>query len=268
MLISFRHGQTGVILRLKIIDKRSDEGGGLAELTNTSSGLVISTIADNEATPVTYTALDSKIEPITTLGQYQAPSAGKCRFREVNPNGHKGVYELHLADERFAVAGAKSLLVSISGAENAMDCDALIPLTRVDPYADNGGFDPWSVPLPGVYASNTAGARLGLVDAAISSRSTYAGGPVSAVVSPVVVGENQDKSGYTLSPTGLDAIVVEAGINARQALSPMLAALAGVVSGAETGTISIKGGNSTVTRITATTDEDGNRSTVNLTLPL
>lgn len=77
-----------------------------------------------------------------------------------------------------------------------------------------------------------------------------------------------DSSGRTvLAPAGLDAITVETGVNARQAMSPILAAAAGVLAGAGTGTITIKGGNVATTRITATTDSSGNRSAVTLTLP-
>ena len=83
----------------------------------------------------------------------------------------------------------------------------------------------------------------------------------------VTVGTNNDKAGYALAPNGLDTIQVEAGINARQALSPILASAAGVLLGAGTGTIVIKGGNVAVTRITATTDNAGNRSAVTLSLP-
>jgi hypothetical protein len=71
----------------------------------------------------------------------------------------------------------------------------------------------------------------------------------------------------TLAPAGLDSITVETGVNARQALSPILAACAGKISGAGTGTVTIKGGDVSVTRIVATTDVDGNRSAVTLTLP-
>jgi hypothetical protein len=113
----------------------------------------------------------------------------------------------------------------------------------------------------------TAAQALQNLDAAVSTRSTYAGGPVASVSAPVTVGANNDKLGYALSSTGLDTIQVESGINARQALSPILAACAGVVAGAGTGVVVIKGGNSSTTRITATTDNAGNRSSVTLTLP-
>ncbi len=109
--------------------------------------------------------------------------------------------------------------------------------------------------------------KLDNLDALVSTRSTYAGGPVASVTAPVTVGTNNDKSGYMLAASGLDAVPVEGGVNARQALSPILAASAGVVAGAGTGVIVIKGGNSSVTRITASTDNAGNRSSVTLTLP-
>ena len=167
-------------------------------------------------------------------------------------------------------------------------------------FPSGAGGDPWSTSLPGSYAAGTAGAILGTyLDAKISSRSTFAGGTVAGVsspvtvgtvndkagyslataqtfstsgsvgsiVAPVTVGTNNDKAGYVLSPAGLDTITVEVGINARQAFSPILAAVAGGVSGAGTGTIVIRGGNVATTRITATTDNAGNRSAVTLSLP-
>jgi hypothetical protein len=148
--------------------------------------------------------------------------------------------------------------------------------------------------LPAAPAAGTVGEALKLadtnLDAKVSSRSTFAGGPVAGVTGSVgsiagvsfpanfsglaingagavTVGTNQDKAGYLLGPAGLDAVSVEVGINARQALAPILAASAGTVSGAGTGTIVIKGANVATTRIMASTDNSGNRSTVVLTLP-
>ena len=130
------------------------------------------------------------------------------------------------------------------------------------------GADPWATTLPGSYAQGTAGSILGsYLDAKVSTRSTYAGGPVASVMTPVTVGTVNDKAGYSLAASGLDNIVVETGINVRQALSPILAAAAGSVSGAGTGTIIIRGGNVATTRITASTDNAGNRSSVTLSLP-
>lgn len=44
------------------------------------------------------------------------------------------------------------------------------------------------------------------LDAAISSRSTYAGGAVASVTAAVTVGTNNDKTGYSLSAAGVQAV--------------------------------------------------------------
>jgi hypothetical protein len=134
---------------------------------------------------------------------------------------------------------------------------------------DKAGYTLASSGLDAILLPNGVNARQALqnLDAAVSTRSTYAGGAVASVTGPVTVGTINDKSGYTLASSGLDAIQVESGVNARQALSPILAASAGIVAGAGTGVVVIKGGNSSSTRITATTDNAGNRSSVTLTLP-
>jgi hypothetical protein len=103
-------------------------------LDHTSTGLIVSTIADNEATATAYTVAGSTIEAISTLGTYAAPTATKCRFKQVDSTNHHGIYELQFADTRYAVSNAKSLLVSISGATNAAECDVCIPLVDLDPY--------------------------------------------------------------------------------------------------------------------------------------
>jgi hypothetical protein len=135
MLVSFKRSQTSIVLRVKILDSSVSTGAGKTGLTSASSGLIISTIADNESSPTAYTAAGSTIETISTLGTYAAPTATKCRFAEVSSTNHPGVYEIQIADARFAVSNAKSLLVSITGATNAADCDAVIPLTDVNPYS-------------------------------------------------------------------------------------------------------------------------------------
>jgi hypothetical protein len=77
-----------------------------------------------------------------------------------------------------------------------------------------------------------------------------------------------EKTGIVLDATALEAIVVADGINAREALNLILAALAGEVSGAGTNTITIKdAGDDAATRIVAAVDGQGNRTSVTLTLP-
>jgi hypothetical protein len=84
----------------------------------------------------------------------------------------------------------------------------------------------------------------------------------------VVTIHNTNNMGYTLAPNGLDSIMVESGVNARQTLSPIPAGSAGVVVGAGTGRIVINRGTVSVTQIAASTDNAGNRNSFSLTLPL
>jgi hypothetical protein len=76
-----------------------------------------------------------------------------------------------------------------------------------------------------------------------------------------------DKTGFKLAGDGLDAVAVESGLNARQAFSVVASACAGVLSGAATSSIIIKGAGVTTTRVQATVDPDGNRPAVTLTPP-
>lgn len=71
-----------------------------------------------------------------------------------------------------------------------------------------------------------------------------------------------------LQADGLDQIVVETGVNARQALAVLGSALAGVLAGVGSGTITIEAMNNPGTvRITCVNDLLGNRNTVVLNLP-
>ena len=186
MLIGYKRGQGSIIVRVKILNSSVATGAGLTGLSSTSSGLIISTIADTESTATAYTVAASNVETITTNGTYSAPTASKCRFKEVDSTNHKGVYEIQIADARYNVSSAKSLLISISGATNAAETDVVIPLRDLDPYdAVRAGL----TSLPNV-ASGSAGAIItsgtGTAQLSVSS------GAVTA-------GTVSDKTGYSLS---------------------------------------------------------------------
>ncbi|HEX3725835.1 MAG TPA: hypothetical protein VHV08_06315 [Pirellulales bacterium] len=154
MKLLHKNGTTGVILRVKIIDATSASAAGKTGLTSSSAGLVISTLASTEAVATVYAQAAGTIEAITTLGTYAAPSASKCRFREVDASNHPGLYELQLADARFNVAGARHLIVSISGASSAVQCDAEVQLVALDFYdATRAGL----TALPAAAASSAGG---------------------------------------------------------------------------------------------------------------
>ncbi|MFO0907049.1 MAG: hypothetical protein U0794_01565 [Isosphaeraceae bacterium] len=106
------------------------------------------------------------------------------------------------------------------------------------------------------------------LDVKVSTRSTYAGGVVLGVTNPVTVGTNNDKSGYALAANGVDLIVVETGLNLRQANAIQTAALAGVLAGANTNTVTVAAAGLPATnRITAGVDPNGNRNSVTLNIP-
>ena len=149
MLISYTLGQTSIILRLKILDSAATTGAGKTGLAAyagsqdgtdliTTSGLIIAAISDVEATTTIYTVAASHLYTIATLGTFSTPPASSARWRELDATNHKGIYELQLPNARYAVTGAKSLLVSISGATGGADCDVVIPLPTVNPYVSDG----------------------------------------------------------------------------------------------------------------------------------
>ncbi len=124
---------TSNIVRFSLKNKTT--GQGLTGLTISTSGLIISTIADNEATPTVYTQAGSTIETITTLGTFAAPTATKCRFKLVDNTNHPGLYEFQFADARFAVANAKRLVISVNDAESTiLDADYEIELVQFNPF--------------------------------------------------------------------------------------------------------------------------------------
>lgn len=117
--LALRNGVTSVVLRALILDSSSTTGAGKTGLSHSSTGLIVSTIADNEATATNYTQAASNLETITTLGTFAAPTSGKARFKEVSSTNLPGLYEIQIADARWAVSGSKSIIVGIHGATNA-----------------------------------------------------------------------------------------------------------------------------------------------------
>jgi hypothetical protein len=145
------NGQNSNIIRVSL--KKAADGTPLTGLSSSSSGLIISTIADNEASATTYTQAGSTTETITTLGTFAAPTATKCRFKEVDATNHPGLYEIQIADARFAVSSAKKLVVSISGATSLLATDYEVMLASVN-WFDSVRFGLTALPNA---AANAAG---------------------------------------------------------------------------------------------------------------
>jgi hypothetical protein len=160
--------------------RSSATGQGLTGLTIASSGLIISTICDNEATATAYTGASSNLETISTLGTWAAPSSGKCRFKEVDATNHPGLYEIQLANARFAVSSARVLRVAISGAANLLMKEVVIQLTSMD--VDTAAVTLPTIPNDWITAAGVAsdvGTEIGTavgnrIDAVVSSLATAA----------------------------------------------------------------------------------------------
>jgi len=111
----FKHSETSYgKFRVFIQDTTSAVGAGLTGLTFSTSGLSIHTIADNEASVTSYTAAGSTIETITTIGTFAAPTATKCRFKEIDSTNLPGWYEIQIADARWAVSGARAVQARVA----------------------------------------------------------------------------------------------------------------------------------------------------------
>ena len=108
------------------------EGDPITGLTSASSGLIISSIANNEATATAETSAGSTIEGITTLGTFATPTSGKVRFKEVDSTNHPGLYELQFEDARYAVSSAKYLDVCITGVADLSTFHGRIYLDTMD----------------------------------------------------------------------------------------------------------------------------------------
>ena len=170
MKLAVKNGITSLILRVKILDTAVTTGAGKTGLSHSSSGLIISTIADNEATPTVYTQAASNVETITTLGTFAAPTASKCRFKEVDAGNHPGLYEIHVANARWAVSSARSVIVSISGVSGAAQVDAEIQL---DPVPSN---------LLQIKDSTEAGTKLGESAKTITTGVVGSGSTTTSIV--------------------------------------------------------------------------------------
>lgn len=89
-----------------------------------------------------------------------------------------------------------------------------------------------------------------------------------ALASGVTVTTNNDKTGYALSSSGLDAVVVETGVNARQSLALIAAVSVGVSGGFSGSTVTFAAANNSGTnRVTASLDGSNDRTSVTLHIP-
>ena len=132
MLLNKSWGSVGNILRVRMVNTAGAPLTGLGANAGgfvTTAGLNISSIADPESAPIIYTAVANHIQTIAVLGTFAAPSANCCRLAEVDATNLPGLYEIQLADARYAVANASQLIAGWTGAANLQTDAALIDLT-------------------------------------------------------------------------------------------------------------------------------------------
>jgi hypothetical protein len=245
------------------------------------SGIDVTTLRLQYARPGEAPGTATSLTQLASLSSAWTPYAG----REVDVIYSKGLYRIDCPNAAFATGASEvSLTISGTGLESST---RLIDLVTVDSRIV-GGKAPVTLAstdvtgnLPVVLAAVThTGAVIPKVTL-VDTITTYTGntpqtgdsyariGTAGAGLSNVSLGASGlDAVDVILSPMGLDQIEIEAGINVRQALSPILAVSAGVVSGAATTNIIISAANHSATnRIAATVDSSGNRSAVSLNLP-
>ena len=99
----------------------SPSGNPATGLTYATADLYIATIGNNEAVTTVYTG--ANIEDIATLGTYVEPTAGKCRFKEVDATYHPGLYEIQLSSTRMT--NNKYMHVTAGGASGLEQTDML-----------------------------------------------------------------------------------------------------------------------------------------------
>lgn len=240
-----------------------------------SGGAVVPLMASGASDTFRATSLGSAVSSVTipagsnSTTFYAVPSGAGFRNLAINSSN----YIVPTTPLPLTVTGMPTLTLSPSGPVTAYVGGPPVAVIATLASSSNA-----------LSASETGGATL--------STNTPTSGQPFAVTLPstpatvvVTVADTTDSLTTTLTinvlavPSGgggvtgqapanfLDTIVVETGVNLRQALSAILAASAGVVSGAGSGTVVLKGGNTSTTRISATTDDAGNRSSVTLTLP-
>lgn len=170
--------------------------------------------------------------------------------RQVNSTAHPILFRLALSSDHYSAATGLSPAVTLS-----KDGGAFAAAAGAVTELGSGWYA-----LAG-HAADRATLGTLAVRAAAATADDYAG-------TYAIVNYDPYDPKLDLAATGLDAVVVDDTINARQALAVILAADAGLVAGAGTGTVVVKAARSATTqRLSASCDAQGNRTAVTITPP-
>jgi hypothetical protein len=128
---TIKRGSTGVILHIPVANPTT---GTPARCGDGDNAVTVMETGGTAAT--TYDDAGSKIEDITTLGTYQAPSATKIRMRNVTSSGYglaitAPIWEVHLPNALFAVAGS-GLTISIASEANGVTATYTVALSDLN----------------------------------------------------------------------------------------------------------------------------------------
>lgn len=287
--------------------KISKDGGAAANVTNLPTAITMGntamwdysiTATEMQAAKVMVTIADSATKAVedsmftiwthgNASGQYQVDFADSTAFGlsrldaaitsrlaptvaartlDVSAGGEAGV--------DWANVGSPTTAVDLSGTTIKTTQKVDVDTIKTNPVVNGGTI---TFPTNATVASTTGAVgsvtgAVGSVTGAVGSV-TGAVGSVTGNVGGNVVGSvgslttNNDKTGYTLSNTGIDNILdrtagVETSFTLRQALRLILSSAAAKLSGAATTTVKLRDINDTKDRITATVDSDGNRTAI------
>lgn len=113
MKLSRVRGATSNIFDLFLQDSSSTTGAGKTGLSSSSAGLVVAVKRELASTYTVYAQASSNIESITTIGTFAAPTASKCRFKEIDATNAPGMYQLMLADALFDAGDASRWITGL-----------------------------------------------------------------------------------------------------------------------------------------------------------
>jgi hypothetical protein len=278
MKLKLLRGTTSKLLRIFVQDTSQTDGRGLTGLAFGSSGLTWYYIPETSATATQVTLQTMTVGTWATGG-----------FKEIDATNLPGFYEIGVPNAALATGGSVAML--LKGAANMVPVPIEIELDAVNyqsatsfglsnldaavstrsTYA--GGDTSGTTTLLGRLTSGRA-ADLDFLDASISSRSTYAGGDTSGTTSLLIRLTSARASyldflstGVTLAAGGTDPVLIETGVNLRQAMSEIFAVACGESTGVSSGSPVFKAGNNPGTTRLTGTSTNGDRSNITLNLP-
>lgn len=167
MKLQLKQAATSQILQVFVADSSSTTGAGLTGLAFNSGSLTAYYHKDGDTTATAITLATMTVGTYTSGG-----------FKEIDATNMPGWYQF--CPPNAAISSGNNVAFHLKGATNMAPLPIEVQLVSYDPY-------------------DAAGLGLSRLDAAVSTRSTYAGGAVASVTAPVTVGTNNDKTGYSLA---------------------------------------------------------------------